>query len=208
MDKYENNFSYSNQLDDEKKKRLEAYVSFLLEYNQKVNLISRKITRLSLFKLIGETIYLNTLISKKKVIDAGSGNGLLGIPIAILTPEKKVVLVESKRKKIEFLKAIKLKNSLDNIFIFEGDVKAYFKGLKPENAVLVARGFPRLDILTNFVSSGKINEIMIITSKRKIIKMKKGMETVVQKIYNIPHKDNIIVFKMENVSRETNSKKL
>ena len=38
------------------------------------------------------------------MIDAGSGGGLLGIPLAISLPEKKVILVETIHKKIKVFK--------------------------------------------------------------------------------------------------------
>ena len=82
---------------------IDAFVDFLLAYNQKVNLVSRQSTRASLGALIAETMLLKDLVSTPLLIDAGSGGGLLGIPLAISLPEKKFILVETIHKKVVFL---------------------------------------------------------------------------------------------------------
>ena len=51
------------------------------------------------------------------VMDIGSGGGFPGIPIAMAFPEKKVYLVESIRKKADFLKLAKEKLGLDNVYV-------------------------------------------------------------------------------------------
>ena len=94
---------------------LRTYIDMLLEYNEKVNLISRKITREKLDQLLMETHLLDQYISNDIIIDAGSGNGILGIPIALLDKNRKIVLVEPKRKKALFLSEVKEKMGLSNV---------------------------------------------------------------------------------------------
>jgi 16S rRNA (guanine527-N7)-methyltransferase len=80
-----------------------AYVDFLLAYNEKVNLVSKKSTRETINVLIAESLMLNEYLSTQFIVDAGSGGGLLGIPLALSFPEKKVVLTETIQKKAKFL---------------------------------------------------------------------------------------------------------
>ena len=83
---------------------VDEFIDFLLAYNQKVNLVSRQSTRESLDLLVAESLLLGKFVSTPLIVDAGSGGGLLGIPLALSFPEKKVVLIETIHKKIEFLK--------------------------------------------------------------------------------------------------------
>jgi 16S rRNA (guanine(527)-N(7))-methyltransferase RsmG len=195
---------FSNiRIDENIEKHLYVYMDYLLDSNRYTNLISRKITRDHLVRLVWETIFINPLISKARVVDAGSGNGLLGIPLAILDSKRPVVLVETKAKKAAFLSRLKDYMSLENVEVYEGAIGDYLKKEFSPNLSLVSRGFPRLEMLVQQLQKERIGEILMITSRKKMIKIKKGMERIDQKIYNIPFRDNIMIFKMENVSRET-----
>ena len=191
------------RMDERVKKHIKVYMDFLFESNQTINLISRKMSRDHLFRLVWETIFINPLISKAGIIDAGSGNGLLGVPLAFLDSKRPVVLVETKSKKVEFLRRVTEHMSLENVKIHEGEIRDYLKKTPSPKFTLVARGFPKPEILVQQLQRRLIGEILAITAKRKIKKIKKGMERISQKIYNIPLRDNIVIFKMENVSRET-----
>jgi 16S rRNA (guanine(527)-N(7))-methyltransferase RsmG len=198
-----NKLSENIRVDERAKKHIEIYMDFLLESNQTINLISRKMPRDHLFRLVWETIFINPLVSKAGIIDAGSGNGLLGVPLAFLDFKRPVVLVETKSKKAEFLRRVTEYMSLENVKIHEGEIGDYLKKTPSPKFTLVARGFPKLEILVQQLQKRLIGEILAITAKRKMIKIKKGMERISQKIYNIPLRNNIVIFKMENVSRET-----
>ena len=201
-------FSEFEKLNVESRAKIEEYMDRLLEYNKKINLISRKMKRENLKYLINETLCLNPLISKSPILDAGSGNGLLGVPLAIVNRDKKVVLVESKIKKQIFLYELKINMGLKNIAVQRSDVYHYLRKKQTGEPTMVARGFPNPDILISCLVRGMVEELLIITSKRKLIKIKKGLENIEQKIYNIPFRDDIVILQMENVSRETKRKKL
>lgn len=53
-------------------------------------------------------------------VDIGSGNGFPGIPIKIIFPETRMVLVESRRKRANFLREVVRKLKLENISVAEG----------------------------------------------------------------------------------------
>jgi len=90
------------ELTDSMMAQLEQYVSLLLEWNAKVNLVSRKdeenvwgghiLHALSL-------LFRIRLPEKIRVIDLGSGGGLPGIPLAIANPGWSVGLLDSIQKK-------------------------------------------------------------------------------------------------------------
>jgi 16S rRNA (guanine(527)-N(7))-methyltransferase RsmG len=178
---------------------LKTYIDMLLEYNEKVNLISRKITREKLDQLLSETHLLDQYISNDIIIDAGSGNGILGIPIALKDKNRKIVLVEPKGKKALFLNEVKKKMGLSNVNVRDVSIEECLKKGKNGNSeakTLIARGFPRLNALCSFVQQGLINEAVLITSENKIKKNKNDLESVSKKTYNVPLRKNLRILKI------------
>ena len=97
---------------------LEKWAALLLEVNQKVNLISRKETEFLWEKQILPCLAL--LIFRKFGLDAdvcdfGTGGGLPGMPLAIVRPDLRLTLLDSRHKKIEvvqqMIERLKLSNA-------------------------------------------------------------------------------------------------
>lgn len=182
--------------------RIKEYVAILREANTKINLVSRQITDDELNQLLEDTIFLNELISFDTIIDAGSGNGLLGIPIAIINKNKKIILVEPKQKKSSFLQLVKVQMNLDNVEVADISLEEYLKKENKNHYSLIARGFPTLAPLVFFVKKGMVKEAVIITSENKIKKNEKHLVSVKKKIYNVPLRTYLKIIKMEKTDRE------
>lgn len=189
-------------MNDITEKDITEYVEILLDANTKINLISRQITTEELNQLLNETFLLNDYISSDIVIDAGSGNGLLGIPIAIINKNKKIILVEPKQKKITFLKNVKERMKLTNVEIIGTSLEECLKKSKRKYGSLISRGFPTLAPIINYVKNGLVKEAIIITSENKIKKNEKHLVSVKKKIYNVPLRTNLKILKMEKTDRE------
>lgn len=182
---------------------VDTYIEFLLDYNRKVNLVSRLSTPASLAALAAETLLLKDLVSTPMLIDAGSGGGLLGIPLAISLPEKEFILVESIQKKATFLREALRHLRLANASVHQGAVQEFMHRHNRRESTLAARGFPRIETLAEFVYQGKVRELLLISSIDKLRKIESRVEKFRQNRYNIPSRDNLVIFKLENVSRET-----
>ncbi|HDR88968.1 MAG TPA: 16S rRNA (guanine(527)-N(7))-methyltransferase RsmG [Bacteroidetes bacterium] len=97
--------------------QLERFRDLFLEWNQRVNLISRKdsenLTERHILHSLSIALYY-PFIPGTRVIDIGTGGGFPGIPLAIYFPEVQFTLVDSVSKKIRALREItgllKLKN--------------------------------------------------------------------------------------------------
>lgn len=111
--------SFFPQLTKEQLRQFEALGSLYAEWNEKINVISRKdidqlYTRHVLHSLsIGLFYDLN---QSYEILDVGTGGGFPGIPLAILNPKSQFTLVDSIGKKIKVVngvaQAIGLKNCI------------------------------------------------------------------------------------------------
>lgn len=109
---------YFPELSDHQRSQFEALYDLYVEWNAKINVISRKdIENLYLHHVV-HSLAIGKLIQFKdnsSVLDVGTGGGFPGIPLAILFPECQFTLIDSIGKKIkvgqEVSNAIGLKNT-------------------------------------------------------------------------------------------------
>jgi len=88
----------------------------LLEWNKKINLVSRKKT--DVFDLIEDSkLFFDAIYFKEgvKILDLGTGGGFPGIVIAINHPEAELTLVDSIQKKINVVTDMVKKVNLINV---------------------------------------------------------------------------------------------
>ena len=100
------------------KKQMQLAVDLYIEWNQQINVISRK----DIEHLV-ERHFLHSLAIAKfirfkdhtKILDIGTGGGFPGIPLSIMFPNVEFVLSDSIAKKIKVVKEISTALDLDNI---------------------------------------------------------------------------------------------
>ncbi|GJM35817.1 MAG: ribosomal RNA small subunit methyltransferase G [Saprospiraceae bacterium] len=88
------------------------------EWNQKINVISRKdIDNLYAHHILHAMAIAKIVqfLPKASILDLGTGGGLPGIPMAILFPGTQFTLVDGTRKKISVVEAIVEALQLDNV---------------------------------------------------------------------------------------------
>lgn len=102
--------------DPVKIQHLAYYAELVVKKNDLVNLISRKDAESIIENHIFISSYISRFIPEKctSFIDIGTGGGFPGVPLAIMRPDLKCVLVDSTGKKIdavaEFVDKMKLNN--------------------------------------------------------------------------------------------------
>ncbi len=183
--------------------KLDEFVGFLLEYTRKINVLSRNVTRASLLVLIEESLRAGQHVTGNPVIDAGSGNGLLGIPFAIRFPERSVILVESTLKKSRFLLEACRLLGLGNARVESRSIQEFMHHFDQPGAAIVARGFPDNELLAGYILRNRVAELVLITAPEKAKMMGRGLEKFRRTDYNVPSRDNLVISVLENVSRET-----
>ncbi len=106
------------QLTDEQFDALLHFSDLIFNYNQRLNLVSRA----DIHNLWNHHILPSMIVDRlvgipiaAAVIDLGSGGGFPGIPLKITRPDLQMVLVDSVRKKVLFLKKVIRELSLSNL---------------------------------------------------------------------------------------------
>lgn len=139
---------YFPALQAEKLAKLNDFAELLLEWNQKINLISRKDTENVCLHHILHSLAIAKIFQFEAgthLLDAGTGGGLPGIPLAIVFPNSKFHLIDSKAKKIRAVSGMIESLDLPNATADQIRLEEY----KGSCDFIVSRAVTRL---SNFVS--------------------------------------------------------
>jgi 16S rRNA (guanine527-N7)-methyltransferase len=94
---------------------LEKFVELLLRWNEVYNLTGVRGADEVVDRHLVESFALRAHLKGTHVADVGSGGGLPGVPLAIAEPERRFTLIESRAKRVRFLRHVvgelKLKNT-------------------------------------------------------------------------------------------------
>ena len=102
---------------------LQQYVQMLVEWNEKINLVSRTdVDNLWLNHILHSisVLFLIELDVDISLLDIGSGGGLPGIPLAIAREDIRVTLLDSIGKKTNAMKDMVSRLGLSNISVING----------------------------------------------------------------------------------------
>lgn len=111
-------FNYFPDLTDKQKEQFLQLEELYRDWNSKINVISRKDMDAFYVHHVLHSLAIAKYVPFKahtEIMDAGTGGGFPGIPLAILLPKTKFYLVDSIGKKIKVVQAVAEALGLDNV---------------------------------------------------------------------------------------------
>lgn len=102
-----------------------AYLDLLAHWNKTYNLTSVRDPAEMVSRHVLDSLSVLPWLRGATLLDAGSGAGLPGIPLAIVRPELQVTLLDSVGKKVRFLRHVQRELELPNVFPVQARLEEY-----------------------------------------------------------------------------------
>ena len=137
-------------IDEAKLGLLQRYVALLLLWNRKTQLISEKDRATVWQRHIAEAVAVSEVFdfsTSGHVLDLGSGGGLPGIPLAVLNPATRFLLLDARRRKTLFLKRVVRELGLQNVSVCHGRAEIFSRENTAGFDVVIARAVASLSTL-------------------------------------------------------------
>jgi len=143
------------EFNEDKYSKFIKYKELIKEWNEKVNLTAIVEDSEIIKKHFVDSIKVfkfEKLKNASRIIDIGTGGGFPGIPMKIVNPNSKVVLLDSLNKRINFLNEVIKELSLENIETIHGRAEDFAKDNKFREKfdVAVSRAVANLTVLSEF----------------------------------------------------------
>ncbi len=157
--------------------RLGRYLSLLLAANELVNLTAVREVEQAWERLIFDALTLLPVLADlpedARVIDVGTGGGLPGIPLAIVSPGFRVTLLEPTGKKAAFLRHAVSELGLTNVTVVRDraeSIAGHSAGSEHRGGydAVVARAVGRLQVLAELtVPLAKVGGVVALVKGQK-----------------------------------------
>jgi len=137
----ENQYSLPNSMEN----LFIQYLDLLTQWNKVFNLTRICDPEEMVLLHILDSLSISPYLHGTRILDVGTGAGLPGIPLAIIQPEKKFVLIDSNSKKTRFLVQAVHELKLANVEI----IHSRCEDLQPQQLFdsIVSRAFASLQVM-------------------------------------------------------------
>ncbi len=199
-------------VDNEKKEKMLKFLELLYEKNKVMNLTAIRDKKGMIEKHFIDSLFLTEIIKKdeQKLIDVGTGAGFPGLVLAIYYPEKEFLLVDSVRKKIEFINEVIENLELKNVKTSSERAEELIKNKRETFDTALCRGVANLRIILEymipFIKVGgkflpqKLNLNELEESQNALKKLDATVENI-HKFYLPESKDERIIFEIEKMKK-------
>ena len=199
-------------IDNEKKEKMLKFLELLYEKNKVMNLTAIRDKKGMIEKHFIDSLFLTEIIKKdeQKLIDVGTGAGFPGLVLAIYYPEKEFLLVDSVRKKIEFINEVIENLELKNVQTSSERAEELIKNKRETFDTALCRGVANLRIILEymipFIKVGgkflpqKLNLNELEESQNALKKLDATVENI-YKFYLPESKDERIIFEIEKMKK-------
>lgn len=187
---------YFKKLSDNQCDQLEQLASLYADWNEKINVISRKDMDNFYERHVLHSMAIAKIINFKpgsKILDIGTGGGFPGIPLAILFPKSDFILIDSIGKKIKVVNGVIESLGLKNA----KGIHSNSIHVKEKFDFVVSRAVTAFPKFVNLVK-GKIKDEHINGLQNGIIYLKGGdLEAELKK-----HRKKIALYPIQNYFEE------
>ena len=142
------------ELDKNQIEKFYKYMDLLIEWNEKINLTAITNRKDIIVKHFIDSLTIQRYLGNAvNIIDVGTGAGFPGIPIKIINPNLKVVLVDSLNKRINFLQDVIKKLNLDNIEVIHARAEDLGQNKKYREAfdIVTSRAVANMSVLSEYL---------------------------------------------------------
>lgn len=145
------NISYNNDIEN----KFIKYRDLLKEWNQKINITAIEDDEEIYIKHFLDSILLlcgANISENKSLIDIGTGGGFPGYPLKIVNDNYKVTLLDSLKKRIDFLEEVKNELKLGNVELIHGRAEDYGQNTnyREKFDICVSRAVAPLNVLSEY----------------------------------------------------------
>lgn len=102
-----------------------AYAQLIEKWNKAINLVSPAELPSLVTGHFLDALSLAPHLNGRRLLDVGTGAGFPGIPLAIVFSEKQFDLLDSREKRIHFLRMVAAELSLENVSLYHARVEAH-----------------------------------------------------------------------------------
>ena len=130
-------------------KQLNDYLELLVKWNKAYNLTAiTNPQKMVAYHVLDSVAIINEIPDRGLCLDVGTGAGLPGIPLAIMLPQSKWVLLDSNGKKTRFVQQAIASCGLSNVKVVQSRIQDYHADSSFD--VIVSRAYSSV---SDFVSS-------------------------------------------------------
>lgn len=142
---------YSKDIDN----KFVLYRELLKEWNKKINITSIEDDEEIYIKHFLDSVLLlneDNINENKTVIDVGTGGGFPGLPLKIINDNYKITLLDSLRKRIDFLSEITKDLELKDVKLIHGRAEDYGQNKEYRECydICVSRAVAPLNVLSEY----------------------------------------------------------
>lgn len=199
-------------LEDEKMEQMLNFLELLYEKNKVMNLTAIRDKKGMIEKHFIDSLLLTKIIKneEKSFIDVGTGAGFPGLVLAIFYPEKEFLLVDSVRKKINFIDEVVEKLNLKNVQTSFERAEELIKGKREVFDVGLCRGVANLRVILEYMIPfiqlngrflpQKLNLNEVAESKNALSKLNSKIENIHK--FNLPDSyDERIILEIKKMKK-------
>lgn len=140
------------EINDIQEKQFKLYYDFLVQENKKYNLTAITEYEDVIKKHFIDSIIPYKLISQNvSIIDVGTGAGFPGVPLKIIRPDLKVILIDSLNKRINFLNELINKLKLNGIEAFHFRAEDFCVKNREKFDYALSRAVARTNTLSEYL---------------------------------------------------------